>query len=212
VFLQLQSTKATHFDRPLLLLPQLEAVSPSTGRNAGRNYGKMTQTEIDAARGALSSLKARWDGYANRASREEQHTSAARNSTEFSLTASLVTNEVQLQQDELERTVERIAEVGRASDGPAQVSRWLCDVLTVFEGDTQPADNEAVRFLVSFASSLRDPDLGVAPSIQEMPTLSTLVPHYNVSARLCWLHTTCCLQRTPGQRCCMASAAQASWF
>lgn len=78
------------------------------------------------------------------------------------------------------QVLEHIARVGQASDGPGQVCRWLTDVLTMFAGDTVPADEEAVRFVLSFASSLADPGLGVAPSIQAMPSLASLVPHYSV--------------------------------
>lgn len=78
------------------------------------------------------------------------------------------------------QVLEHIASVGQASDGPGQVCRWLTDVLTMFAGDTVPADEEAVRFVLSFASSLADPGLGVAPSIQAMPSLTSLVPHYSV--------------------------------
>lgn len=78
------------------------------------------------------------------------------------------------------QVLEHIATVGQASDGPGQVCRWLTDVLTMFAGDTVPTDEEAVRFVLSFASSLADPGLGVAPSIQAMPSLTSLVPHYSV--------------------------------
>lgn len=88
-----------------------------------------------------------------------------------------------LQDQELLRlqVLDHIASVGQASEGPGQVCRWLTDVLTMFAGDTVPVDEEATRFILSFASSLHDPGLGVAPSIAAMPSLTTLVPHYDVS-------------------------------
>lgn len=78
------------------------------------------------------------------------------------------------------QVLNHIASVGQASEGPGQVCRWLTDVLTMFAGDTVPADEEATRFILSFASSLNDPGLGVAPNIAAMPSLTTLVPHYDV--------------------------------
>jgi hypothetical protein len=61
------------------------------------------------------------------------------------------------------------------------VVRWLSDVLTMHAGDTVPVDGEAVRFITSFASSLNDRQLGSAPALHVMPSLTTLVPHYDVS-------------------------------
>jgi hypothetical protein len=90
------------------------------------------------------------------------------------------------------QVLEHIAKVGRASEGPAQVCRWLTDVLTMFAGDTVPADEEATRFIISFASSLSDPGLGKAPSVQLMPSLTTLVPHYDVSPAAACLADCCC--------------------
>lgn len=77
--------------------------------------------------------------------------------------------------------------------------RWLTDVLTMYAGDTVPADEEAVRFVLTFASSLSDPGLGVAPSIAAMPSLTTLVPHYDVSLG----YSVCCLCLFGGRAACV---------
>lgn len=61
-----------------------------------------------------------------------------------------------------------------------QVAGWLSDALTQLLGDTIPSDDEAVKFIVGFTASLNDHNLKVAPSVQVMPSLTTLTPHYAV--------------------------------
>ena len=77
--------------------------------------------------------------------------------------------------------LEMLHAAGQASPAIAQVAGWLCDALTLLQDDTTPADDEAVRFILSFADSLNDPGLKVAPALQVMPSMTTLTPHYDVS-------------------------------
>jgi len=154
---------------------QLNAVCPEKG--CKRSNFDMTAAEVADAREALKVLKKRWGQRDAEARREEEQ--AQQRQTVLADTVS--SDGLLPQRDQLVAPVEHIARVGGASDAPAQVARYLADVLTMHEGHTQPADEEAVRFILGFASSLKDPDLGQAPSLQDCPTLCTLVPHYNVS-------------------------------
>lgn len=166
----------TKFPLPANAPPQqLNTVCPEKGRKRGNL--DMTTSEVADARAALKALRQRWAQRDAEARREEEQGQQRQ-----TLLAYMVSSDGLLpQRDQLVEAVEHIARVGSASDAPAQVARYLADVLTMHEGDTQPADEEAVRFILGFASSLKDPDLGQAPSLQDCPTLCTLVPHYNVS-------------------------------
>lgn len=159
----------------------------------------LSERDLSNVHHTLIQLKARWGDSAQRAAKEEEQARIRQNTL-----ASLVSADGLLpQKDNMEEAAERIAQVGRASDGPAQVVQYLSNVLTMYEGDTQPVDDEAVRFIVSFACSLRDPDLGTAPSLQECPSVCTLVPHYNVS---CWRLDWRCKAFLPCQRLRRATA------
>lgn len=141
----------------------------------GYREADITPDEYKKAREALRGLRKRWELLASGAVREAE----SRQTQRFNMTSQQFLNAQEVLRLQV---LEHIAQVGQASDGPAQVARWVTDVLTMYAGDTVPADEEAVRFILSFASSLSDPGLGVAPSIAAMPSLTTLVPHYDVSA------------------------------
>jgi len=140
----------------------------------GHREADITPSEYKKAREALSGLRERWQQLASNATRE----AAPRQTQRLNLTTRAFLDAQELLRLQV---LEHIARVGQASGGPAQVARWLTDCLTMWAGDTVPADEEAERFILSFASSLNDPGLGVAPSISTMPSLTTLVPHYDVS-------------------------------
>lgn len=46
--------------------------------------------------------------------------------------------------------------------------------------DTTPQDREALEYLCTWASSLNDPTLKTAPSVDKMPSMTTLSPLYEV--------------------------------
>lgn len=142
----------------------------------GHRDADITSAEYKKARAALTGLRIRWQQLASNATRE----AAPRQTQRLNMTTQKFRDDQELLRLQV---LEHIASVGQASNGPAQVCRWLTDVLTMFAGDTVVADEEATRFILGFASSLSDPGLGVAPSIPAMPSLTTLVPHYDVSLR-----------------------------
>lgn len=163
----------------------------------GHRDADITPAEYKKAREALTGLRNRWQQLASNATRE----AAPRHTQRLNMTTQKFRDDQELLRLQV---LDHIASVGQASEGPAQVCRWLSDVLTMFAGDTVPADEEATRFILSFASSLSDPGLGIAPSIPAMPSLTTLVPHYDVSVGWGWGRSAaCCLSSPPATRLTM---------
>eukprot|EP00775_Hariotina_reticulata_P008714 gene8714-8895_t len=123
----------------------------------------VTDPELHAIEKAVSSLTARW------APTDAEETGYRPQLRKPSTT--------ELRQRD--RALDMLYAAGQASPAIAQVAGWLCDALTLLQDDTRPSDDEAVRFILSFAASLNDPGLKVAPALQVMPSMTTLTPHYD---------------------------------
>jgi hypothetical protein len=139
----------------------------------GGRGANITADEFKRAAAAVAALRHHWRSFASAAALVAEPRGGQRLAQQTS---------VQQAAAAADRGVllERMARLGQASDGPAQVVRWLGDVLTMYAGDAVPAEAEAVRVITGWASSMNDHGLGVAPDLAAMPSLTTLVPHYDV--------------------------------